>query len=62
MEEKLKLAKIVDYWDDDTVGKVAKLLTEYKDLFPTNFSELKGITGDLGVMRITLKPDTHPVK
>ena len=57
MAEQPKLAKIGDYWDDDTVSKVAELLTEYQDLFPTKFSELKGITGDLGVMRITLKPD-----
>lgn len=26
-----------------------------------NFSELKGIIGDLCVMKITLKPDAHPV-
>ena len=49
-EEQPKLARIGDYWDDDTVGKVAKLLTKYQDLFPTKFSELKGITGDLGFM------------
>lgn len=60
--EQPKLAKIWDYWDDDTVRKVAKLLTEYQDLFPSKFSELKWITGDLGVMGITLKLDTHPIK
>ena len=57
MTEKPKLAKIGDYWDHDIVGKVAELLTEYQDLFPIKFSELKGITGDLGVMCITLKLD-----
>ena len=62
MEEKPKLAKIGDYWDDETIGKVAELLTEYQDLFPIKFSELKEITWDLGVMRITLKPDACPVK
>ena len=60
--EQPKLAKIGDYWDDDIVGKVAKLLTKYQDLFLTKFSELKGITGDLGVMHITLKPYARPVK
>lgn len=60
--EQPKLAKIGDYWDDDTVSKVAELLTEYQDLFPMKFSKLKGITGELGVMHITLKPDVRPVK
>ena len=31
-------------------------------MFPTNFSELKGIVGDLSVMKITLKPDVRPIK
>ena len=44
------------------VGKVAELLTEYQELFPTKFSELKEIVGDLGVMKITLKPDARLVK
>ena len=56
-EENPKLAKIGDYWDDDIVGKIAELLTEYQDLFPMNLSKLKGIVGDLGVSKITLKPD-----
>ena len=37
MEEQPKLAKIGDYLDDDTVEKVAELLTEYQDLFSTVF-------------------------
>ena len=37
MEEQPKLAKIGNYWDDDTVGNVAELLTEYQDLFSTVF-------------------------
>jgi len=31
-------------------------------LFPTKFSDLKGIVGDLSVIKITLKPDVKPVK
>ena len=62
IEEQPKLAKIGDYWDDDTLGKIMELLTKYQDLLHTNFSELKGIVGDLGVMKITLKPYAHPVK
>lgn len=31
-------------------------------MFPTEFLDLKGIVGDLGVMKITLRPDVKPVK
>ena len=61
-EAKPKFAKIGDYWDDATVDKVIEQLREYQDLFPTKFSNLKGITRDLDVMRITLKPNVKPVK
>ena len=44
-----KFAKIGDYWDEDMIDKVVELLHEYQDLFPTNFSNLKGMF--LGVSR-----------
>ena len=44
------------------VGHVADLLHDYQDLFPTKFIEMKGIVGDLGVMRIPLKEDARPAK
>lgn len=57
-----KYAIIGDYWDEDTVSKIKKLLHEYQELFPTNFSDMKGILGDLGVMKIPLNPYVNPVK
>ena len=54
--------KIGDYWHDMIIDKVTELLREYHDLYPTKFSDLKGIIGDLGVMKITLKPDSKLVK
>jgi len=51
-----------DNWDDATVEKVVELLREYRDLFPTKMMELKGILGDLRMMKINLKPDAKPVK
>ena len=57
-----KLANIGDYWDEETVARITDLLHEYQDLFPTNFSEMKGIVGDPGEMKINLKPDAKPVK
>ena len=44
------------------VDKLTEFLCEYQDLFPTNFTDLKGIIGDLGVIKITLKADAKPVK
>ena len=44
------------------VDKVIELHCEYQDLFPTKFTDLKGIIEDLGMMKIMLKPDTKPVK
>ena len=44
------------------VSKVTQLLQEYQDLFPTKFSEMKGILGDIGVIKIPLKPDAKLVK
>jgi hypothetical protein len=37
-------------------------LQEYKDLFPKTFSEMKGIKGTMGEMKIKLKPDSKPMK
>ena len=35
---------------------------DFQDLFPTKFSEMKGIVGDLGEMKIPLRPDAKLVK
>ena len=51
-EAKSKYATIGDYWDEDIVNKITNMLHEYQELFPTKFSDMKGIIGDLGVMRI----------
>ena len=58
----LKFSNIGDYWDDKTMGNITGLLHEFQDLFPTKFSEMKGIVGDLGEMKIPLRPDAKPVK
>lgn len=57
-----KFTNIGGYWDEDTMDKVAELLREYQDLFLTNFYDLKGIVGDLGVMKIILKLVAKPMK
>ena len=62
MEDEPKYTMLDDYWDDATVDKVTELLREYQDLFPTKITDPKGIIRDLGMMRITLKPNVKPVK
>jgi hypothetical protein len=44
------------------MNKVQSLVWEYEDLFPKTFSELKGIKGAMGEMKIDLKPNSRPVK
>ena len=61
-EEQPKFVNVRDYWDEETVSKITELLREYQEVFPTKFSEMKGIIGDLGVMRIPLKEDAKPCK
>jgi hypothetical protein len=62
MEEKPKFANIGDYWNDETMEKITDLLCEYQDIFPTTFSEMKGIDGELGEMKIPLKLHAKPVR
>ena len=61
-EENLKFANIGDYWDRETMEKIIDLLHDFQDLFPTKFSEMKGILGDIGEMKIPLKPDAKLVR
>jgi len=44
------------------VGNITDLLHEYRDPFPTKFTEMKGIAGELGEMKIPLKPDAKPMR
>jgi hypothetical protein len=56
-----KMAIIGDYWDEPIVEIITKLLCEYNDLFPTTFTEMKGIVGELGEMKIPLRPEARPI-
>ena len=61
-EENPKFASVGDYWDEETMENITDLLHEFQDLFPTKFSKMKGIMGDLGEMKIPLKLDAKPVR
>jgi hypothetical protein len=60
--ENPKIASIGDYWDNQIVERITELLREYSDLFPAMFSEMKGLAGELGEMKIPLKPDARPIR
>jgi hypothetical protein len=62
IEETPNLSNVRDYWDATTINKIIELLHEYQDLFPTKFTDMKGIKGPMGEMRIPLKPYAKPVK
>jgi len=62
MKEKPKFVNIGDYWNDEIVEKIEELLREYQDLFPTTFSEMKGIDGELEEMEISLKEDAKKIR
>ena len=57
-----KFASVGDYWDEETMAKITDLLHEFQELFPTKFSKMKGILGDLGEMKIPLKPNMKLVR
>jgi hypothetical protein len=51
-----------DYWDDVTISEITELLHEYKDLFPTKFTNMNGIKGTMAEMKIPLRPYSRPIK
>jgi hypothetical protein len=57
-----KMASIGDYWDEQIVERIIELLHEYNDLFLTTFKEMKSIEGELGEMKIPLKPEARSVR
>lgn len=56
------MASIGDYWDSQTIERIIELLCEYSVLFPATFSEMKGLVGELGEMKIPLKPNARPIR
>jgi hypothetical protein len=61
-KETSKLANVGDYWDATTIDNITELLQKYQDLFLTKFTDMNGIKGPMGEMRIPLKPGANLVK
>jgi hypothetical protein len=60
--ENPKMASIGDYWDEKTVEITTDLLCEYNDLFPTTFTEMKGIEEELVEMKIPLRAEARLIR
>jgi hypothetical protein len=60
--EQPKMTSIGDYWDEKIVESITGLLCEYSDLFHTTFTEMKGRAGELGEMKIPLRPEERPIR
>jgi hypothetical protein len=57
-----KMVSIGDYWDEQTMEIMTELLHKYNKLFPTTFTEMKGIAGEVGEMKIPLRPKVRPIR
>ena len=62
IEENPKFASVGDYRDEETMENITDILHEFQYLFPTKFSKMKGILGDLGEINIPLKSDMKLVR
>jgi hypothetical protein len=51
-----------DYWDEKTSQEILSFLREYEGLFPKTFSELNGMKGGMGEIKIELKLGSKPVR
>ena len=47
--------------DEQKVERITKLLLDYSDPCPKTFINIKGIEGEIGEMKIPLKPKAIPV-
>jgi hypothetical protein len=56
------MASTGDYWDEQTIESIAELLHKYNNIFPTTFTEMKGIDRKLGEMKIPLRPEARPIR
>jgi hypothetical protein len=62
MKDNPKFTNNGAYWNKETIKNIVDFLPEYQDLFSTTFAETKGIFGELGEMRISLKLYANPIK
>ena len=61
-DDRPKIAKIGDYWNEQQTAEIVTLLREFQDVFARDYKDLKGLVQEMGEMKIDNKPDVRPVK
>ena len=61
-DDRPKIAKIGDYWNEHQTTEIINLLREFQDVFARDYKDLKGLVQEMGEMKIDTKPDVRPVK
>jgi hypothetical protein len=62
IDDRPKMARIVDYWSDKQTMEIVDLLKEYQDVFEFDYKDLKGSVQEMGEMKIELIPSAKPIK
>ena len=61
-DDRPKMEKNGDYWNEEQTIEIVKLLKEFQDVFSRDYKYLKGLVHEMGEMKIDIKPDVRPVK
>ena len=61
-DDRPKMEKIGDYWNEEQTTEIVNLLKEFQDVFARDYKDLKGLVHEMGKMKIDIKPDIRPVK
>ena len=61
-DDRPKMARIGDYWNDEKTTKIVNLLEEFQDVFSQDYKDLKGLVQEMGEMKIDIKLDARQIK
>ena len=56
-DDRPKLEKIGDYWNEQQTTEIVNLLREFQYVFARDYKDLKGLVQEMGEMKIDTKPD-----
>ena len=61
-DDRPKMTRIGDYWNNEQTAEIVNLLKELQDVFAQDYKDLKGLVQEMGEMKIYIKPDARPIK
>ena len=61
-DDRPKMARIGDYWNEEQTTEIVNLLKEFQDVFTRDYKDLKGLVQEMGEMEINIKPNARPIK